>query len=383
VFAQRSEGNQPTRTERLDFAPLPGSSASVWLDTEGRIGNASAAAASMLGYEPVALAGRTLTELAAQDWRAAADVASARVRYGATESFELMLQGRSGRMSLIEMAPQAVVDAQGKAEAFVLTWAHRRVGKRAGHEAVEAELRRLADALLRLREEERMDVATRLHDDLAPTLVMVKYLVEDALQRIGRSEAGDVAGLLGLATARLRGVIADLRSISTDLRPRLLDDLGLIPTLEWYCRGFEEAHPPIAIARALTAAERSVPAALKVEIFRIVQEALGNVARHSQATAVRVSLTEEDAELRLGVEDNGSGFDAVSALRAGRANVGLPSIRKRIEATGGRMILETGPQRGTRIGALWALERGVGAELSPALDLADQPDWSGFLQART
>jgi len=361
VFSH-SACNDSTPAARLEFALLPGSSASVRLDTEGRICDASVAAASMLGYEPVALAGRTLSDLAAHGWRDAAEVASARVRYGATENFELMLQGRSGRMSLIEMAAHPLVGAHGKTEAFVLTWAQRRLGKRPGHEAVEAELRRLADALLRMREEERLDVATRLHDDLAPTLVMVKYLVEDSLQRLGGGVAGNVAQLLGLAAVRLREVIADLRSISTDLRPRLLDDLGLIPTLEWYCRGFEEAHPPIAIARALTAAERSVPAACKVEIFRIVQDALGNVARHSKATEVRVWLTEEDGELCLGVEDNGSGFDPAFVMRAGHTHVGLPSIRKRVEATGGRLILETGPQRGTRIGAAWALERGVGTE---------------------
>jgi signal transduction histidine kinase len=223
-----------------------------------------------------------------------------------------------------------------------------------------AELRRLADALLRMREQERTDVAARLHDDLAPTLVMVKYLVEDGLQRVGRGEPGNVTRLLGLAAARLRDVIADLRTISTNLRPHLLDDLGLIPTLEWYCRGFEEAHPPITVARGLTASERTVPSELKVEIFRIVQDALGNVARHSRASAVRLSLAEEEGELRLAIEDNGSGFDPALQARSARASVGLASIRKRIDATGGRMILDSGPQRGTRIGAAWQIQAALG-----------------------
>jgi signal transduction histidine kinase len=122
---------------------------------------------------------------------------------------------------------------------------------------------------------------------------------------------------------------------------------------------------------------------LKVEIFRIVQDALGNVARHSQATAVRVSLTEEDSELRLTVDDNGSGFDPALALRAGRANVGLPSIRKRIEATGGRLILESGPQRGTRVGAAWTVEPGVGEPGSPQPDLAHEAVAPGPRRART
>jgi two-component system NarL family sensor kinase len=333
-------------------------SALVRLDAEGRIREASYAAAAMLGYEPMALAGRTLVELAAQGWRDAAEVATARVRYGATESFELMLRGRSGRLSLIEMTARGDIDQRGKARAFVLSWLHRGVGRRSGLEAAEAELRRLADALLRSREQERRGVASRLHDDLAPTLVMVKYVIEDALQRIRGSELGDMVSPLTAAAARLRDVIADLRDISTELHPHLLDDLGLIPTLEWYCRGFEEAHPSVTMVRALSAPERNVPADLKVDIFRIVQDALGNVARHSNATAVRLSLVEEDGELRLSVEDNGSGFDPAQAAGPGRGSVGLASIRKRIDATGGRMVLDTGPQRGTRVAAAWHLEAG-------------------------
>jgi len=330
----------------------------VRLDLEGRIREASAAAAAMLGFEPMALAGRSLVDLAAEGWAHAAEVASARVRYGATESFELMLRGRSGRQSLIEMRARPASDALGKARGFVVSWLHRGVGRRPGLEAAEAELRLLADALLRSREQERRGVSARLHDDLAPTLVMVKYLIEDALQRIRSNDQGDMTSLLTVAAARLRDVIVDLRSISTDLHPRLLDDLGLIPTLEWYCRGFEEAHPAITMVRALSAAERNIPAELKVDIFRIVQDALGNVVRHANATAVRLSLAEEDGELRLSVEDNGSGFDPGLVARPGRGSVGLPSIRKRIEGTHGRMVLDTGPQRGTRIAAAWAVEPG-------------------------
>jgi len=333
----------------------------VRLDLQGRIHDASHAAAAMLGFEPMALAGQTLVDLAAEGWRDAADVASARVRYGATEAFELMLRGRSGRLSLIEMVARAEFDPLGKPRAYALYWVHRGVGRRLGLEAAETELRRLADALLRSREQERRGVAVRLHDDLAPTLVMVKYVIEDALQRIRDSELADMASPLTVAAARLRDVIADLREISTDLHPRLLDDLGLIPTLEWYCRSFEQAHPTITMVRTLTVSERNVPAELKVDIFRIVQDALGNVARHANATVVRLSLREEDGELRLGIEDNGSGFDPARPARPGHANVGLASIRKRVDGTGGRMVLETGPQRGTRVAAAWPIEAGTGS----------------------
>jgi signal transduction histidine kinase len=133
----------------------------------------------------------------------------------------------------------------------------------------------------------------------------------------------------------------------------------------------------------LTAAERNIPAPLKVEIFRIVQDALGNVARHSQADSVRVLLVEEDGELRLGIEDNGSGFDPALAARAGGARVGLPSIRKRVEATGGRMVLETGPQRGTRIGATWPIEGASASSRGLNADSWEQIDSRSRLRARS
>jgi len=339
----------------------PSTNALVRLDPEGRIREASHAAAAMLGYEPMALAGRTLVDLAADGWRDAAEVASARVRYGATEAFELLLCGRSGRLSLIEMVARAESDPPGKPRVFVLHWVHRGAGRRPGLEAAEAELRRLADGLLRSREQERRGVALRLHDDLAPTLVMVKYVIEDALQRIRGSKLDDMASPLAVAAARLRDVIADLREISTDLHPRLLDDLGLIPTLEWYCRGFEKAHPAVTMVRTLTAAEHKLPADLKVDIFRIVQDALANVARHSNASVVRLALLEGDGELRLSIEDNGSGFDPALAARPGQPSVGLSSIRKRFDGTGGRRVLDTGPQRGTRVAAAWPVEAGTGS----------------------
>jgi two-component system NarL family sensor kinase len=325
--------------------------ASVRLDIDGRIRDASATAAAMLGYDPMALNGRTLTDLAAQGWRDAAELASARVRFGTARDFALLLRGRSGRLSLIEMAARPL-ETDGQAKAFVLEWANGRPRRQAEHGAVQAELHSLAVSLIRRREGERLNVAKRLHDDLMPTLAMAKYLVEDAAKRSARDETTE---LLGQAAASLRHVIKELRNISDALRPRLLDDLGLLPTLEWYGRGFEESYSPISVVRVLTATERNVPDHLKVDIFRIVQDALGNVAQHSQATVVRLSLHEKDDELRLAIEDNGKGFDTELALRSSDTSVGLLSIGRRVRATAGRFVLESRPGRGTRVTAAWPL----------------------------
>jgi two-component system NarL family sensor kinase len=306
----------------------------------------------MLGYEPMALSGRTLVDLAAQGWREAAEVASARVRYGATEDFSLVLQGRSGRLSLIEMVPQPAAARLAGAHAFLLEWTN---GRPRRHGALDDPLQHLTVSLMRRRERERLHVARRLHDDLAPTLAVAKYLIEDAAQRSARGERGEACELLVQAATSLRHVVTELRNISNALRPRLLDDLGLVPTLEWFGRGFQEAHPAISMVRVLTASEGRIPAELKADMFRIVQDALGNVARHAHATEVRLALIEEAGELRLSVDDNGLGFDAASAFQPGRPGVGLLSMRKRVRSTGGRFMLESRPEAGTRVSAVWPL----------------------------
>ena len=345
--------NGPHGAERFPPDEAVGSSqpaALVGLDPEGRILDASPLAAAMLGYEPMALSGRTLADLAAQGWREAAEIASARVRYGSSEDFSLLLRGRSGRLTLIEMAPHASAAQPTSEHAFLLEWANGRP-RRQG--APDDPLQRLTTSLMRRREGERMDVAKRLHDDLAPTLAVAKYLVEDASQRSARGDHDEAGELLGQASASLRYVATELRNISNMLRPRLLDDMGLVAALEWFGRGFQEAHPAVSIVRVLTVAEERIPAGLKADMFRIVQEALGNVARHSRATEVRLALVEDGGELRLSIDDNGHGFDAASAFLPGRPSVGLLTIRKRIDGTGGRFVLESRPEAGTRVAGIW------------------------------
>jgi len=332
-----------------------GGVAAIWVDRDGRICEATASAASLLGFEPTDLIGRQLADLAAEGWHTAAEVATARVRFGSTDSFELLLRGRSGRQTLVEMTGQLQSFPNGD-PGSVIAWSERRLRRRLRTEANpgDVELRRLAYGLLRTQEAERMKVATELHDDVAPLVVMVKYMIEDAQARLARGATDEASDVMDGATARLRDVLSELRRISTNLRPRLLDDLGLGPTLQWYCRGFEEACQSVAVKCRISAEERDIPEELKLEVFRIVQEALSNVAQHARANRVNVTLVRLGEELRLAIDDDGIGFDAARVAAQG-IGLGLHAIRKRIDATGGTLALETAPHRGTRVGASWTL----------------------------
>ncbi len=351
--SDHSTGSPEIRTGEAVPAFSSGGVAAVWLDRQDRIREATASAASMLGFEPQALVGRLLADLAAEGWRTAAEVAAARVRFGSTDNFELLLRGRSGRQTLVEMTAQAQPLPNGE-PGSVIAWSERRMRRRSRFEASpsDVELRRLAYGLLRTQEAERMRVAGELHDDVAPMVVMVKYMIEDAQARLARGAGDEAAEVMHGAASRLRDVLSELRRISTDLRPRLLDDLGLGPTLQWYCRGFEDACPSLTVRCRISVEERDIPDDLKLEVFRIVQEALSNVAQHANAHRVSVSLVRLGDELRLAIDDDGVGFDPARVAEHGRG-LGLHAVRKRIDATGGEFALETAPHRGTRLNASW------------------------------
>src|SRR5271165_1280631 len=127
---------------------VSGGVAAVWLDREDRIREATASAAAMLGLEPPALVGRQLADLAAEGWRTAAEVAAARVRFGSTDGFELLLRGRSGRQTLVEMTAQSQPFPNGE-PGSVVAWSERRLRRRSRAESTPAdlELRRLAYGL--------------------------------------------------------------------------------------------------------------------------------------------------------------------------------------------------------------------------------------------
>ncbi len=352
--------DQALEAQALGLPWVANSAAAIRLDGNGHISDATASAAAMLGFEPQDLRGRTLKDLALDGWQAAADVATARVRFGSTECFELALKGRSGRRTLVEMTARA---DSGAGSGAIVGWSERRVRRPGATQDGDPELKRVAYGLLRMQEAERMRVAQELHDQVGPIVIMVKYMIEDAVGRIGPELAPESTRILSDAALRLRDVVAELRRISADLRPPLLDDLGLVPALEWYCRSIAEAERAIDIECKISVAEAEIPERLKLDLFRIVEEALSNVVAHAHARRALVTLSNSGGDLVVMIEDNGEGFDLSAAMapREGESPVGLQSLRKRVEATGGRLLFESRGQRGTRIGAVWRNEAAPGA----------------------
>ena len=330
--------------------------AALRLDRNGHIVDVTVEAATMLGFRAEELHGLTLGDLAAEQWREMADGATARVRLGDARSFQLLLRGKSGRRTLVQMASSRVV-RDGEVS-YVLAWSEQPSNLvDEGMKTDAPDLRRLANGLLRNREMERSRVATELHSGVVPLVVMSKFMIEEGMRRVMDGAHAEGIDLLSAAIGRLREVLDDVRRISTELRPSLLDDLGLLPTVEWLCRTFEQTYRAVRIEREIAAREAEVPKHLKLVIFRILEELLANVAQHANATRVHVTLARDGDELHLSVQDDGDGFDAAllgSAVQSTRG-IGLRSIRERLESTNGHFVLESMPNKGARVGASWSL----------------------------
>ena len=206
-------------------------------------------------------------------------------------------------------------------------------------------------------EAERQRVSGHLHQDLEPLVISVKLAVEDALHRLGEGSPEAGARLLESIPQRLRELVEDLRATANTLRPRVLDERGLLATLEWQSDAFGVAFPAIGVVRRLSIAESDIPRVLKLDVFRITEEALRNVGQHSGASWVRVSLYREDQVLNLVVEDNGVGFVGArfDAAEAGGPALGLAMIRQRANATSGRLTLKSVPRQGTQLRVAWPL----------------------------
>ncbi|MDY0041953.1 MAG: ATP-binding protein [Desulforhabdus sp.] len=130
---------------------------------------------------------------------------------------------------------------------------------------------------------------------------------------------------------------------------RILYDLGMVMSIRWFCREFQKTYSTISIEKVIEIEENQVPDSLRTPIFRICQEALNNVAKHSKATVVNLFLQKKKKRIELTIRDNGQGFD----LRTIRGGLGLSTIKERTELAGGVCTIASGQETGTAIHCSW------------------------------
>ncbi len=213
------------------------------------------------------------------------------------------------------------------------------------HREADAKLRQLAQQVVRSQEDERARVSRELHDGISQVLVSTKLLLETAHGHLeaqpAKTAATDKAtSMLRRALDRLNGALGEVRRVSHNLRPALLDDLGLAAALELLVRETREAHedrqPGFAIALELAGPVVQLPDACNTALFRIAQEAISNVERHAtHATRIGVLLENDIDAVRLSIRNNGPGFDVESVQVDPEHGIGLRNMRERMAALGG------------------------------------------------
>jgi signal transduction histidine kinase len=219
----------------------------------------------------------------------------------------------------------------------------------------ESELRFLSSQLLSAEETERKRIARDLHDGIGASLAAIKFGIENVLNQLHRSDAANAVKSLDELVSMTQQAIEEVRRVIMDLRPSMLDDLGILPTISWFCREFQTIYPGIKIHKQVAVQESDVPDPLKTVIYRVLQEALNNIAKHSRSDRVRFSLTKSGENIVMVVEDNGRGFDLESEISAvnGRRGFGLSTMRERTELSGGAFSIESSMGAGTKIRASW------------------------------
>jgi signal transduction histidine kinase len=216
-------------------------------------------------------------------------------------------------------------------------------------------LETLSAQLLRAQEEERKRIAGDLHDGIGQCLSAVKFMVESALEQMrDRPEEPALTPLKALVPL-LREASEEVRTIIMNLRPSILDDLGILATVGWFCRQFQTVYSYIRVSRRIEVREEDVPEPLKIIVFRILQEAMNNVAKHGEADRIQLFLGRKKNMLELQVEDNGKGFAATDFLTEKSADrgFGIAGMRERAELSGGELLIDSAPGRGTVVWAAW------------------------------
>ena len=208
-------------------------------------------------------------------------------------------------------------------------------------------------------EADRKAVSRELHDSIGGNLAAIKFALEAIVGKMTENP-GSAKFSLEKTISHLAETIKDCKRISANLRPEIIDDRGLLPTIDWHIRHYGRSHSQIEIIQQIDVAEQDVPAELKIVIYRVIQEALNNAAMHSRADRVCVRLKKSGDDIVAEVEDNGRGFDFNEVYRRGdrMSGFGLKSMRERVEIIGGAFHLDSLSGTGTRIRIAFPLPAG-------------------------
>jgi signal transduction histidine kinase len=218
--------------------------------------------------------------------------------------------------------------------------------------AQQDRLRALAEGAVRAREEEARRIAHELHDEAGQLLASVHIALDDLVAQV--PERVEAVQRIHALLDRVEG---QLRRLSRELRPTILDDLGLGPAVEWLAQGASERS---GISITVEAPILRLPSAIETALYRIIQEAVTNAIRHAGARNMEIRVWQEYATVHAAVRDDGRGFDAETTMaRRGDRGLGLLGMRERVDALGGQFVLQSAPGQGTEVSVVVPIVEGA------------------------
>jgi PAS domain S-box-containing protein len=213
----------------------------------------------------------------------------------------------------------------------------------------EENLRYYLQEITKAQEEERKRIARELHDSSAQNLIALLHQLDNLLTDKTKLPVSEAKALWSFYE-RIRDTLQEVRRFSRDLRPSVLDDLGLLPALEWVTEDLKNTYW-IEVQLKVLGDERRLFAEAELLLFRIVQESLRNIAKHAKATKAEVKVKFDEDKITVTISDNGTGFEPPEDLGAltPTGKLGLAGMQERVQLLGGKLKLESKPGKGTKV----------------------------------
>jgi PAS domain S-box-containing protein len=357
TIAQVEELERTQRTElRFWVNFLEGAVPIVLLDAEGRIISGNTAFMKMFGYSQEEMANLRLKNIVCPEHFPETERLFSRLFGGRNIQYQVenVCVRRDGSRLYVRHTALGLLDPEKSESAFALV-AFEDAGSFGEIPGSEKELDMLKGVFSRLfdtHESERKLIAQELHDGLGAFLAAIKYSLERNLDQLQKRK-GKAEVSLEEVIPLVQSAIEETRRISKSLWPSVLDDLGIVASITSFCSEFQKAYSSIAMEQKINVLEQEIPPSLKMVIYRILQEALNNVAKHSGANQVTLSLERKDKGIELFIGDNGQGFDYDAASQDALAGMGISSMKNRAELSGGFFSLQTRSGEGTEVRVVW------------------------------
>ncbi|MBH0205183.1 MAG: PAS domain S-box protein [Nitrospira sp.] len=364
--ARRAKLDDATR--RLGAIVESSSDAILSVTPDGFVTTWNAGAERIFGYTATEMIGRSILTLIPAHLRRDMAWLLATVR-GAHDihTYDAVRLTKDGRCIDVSVTLSPLKDAVGQfvgVSKVIRDISERKRGEtllQQAHEALEIKvqertaelsaanhsLRILSSRLMQVQEEERSRLARDLHDEVGQLLTALKIDLQDIQHgEVRDSRFSPLTDSLELVDR----LLTQVRTLALDLRPSLLDDLGLVSALRWYANR-QAARNGWTLSLSVEGMDSRIPASIEVTCFRVAQEALTNIAKYSHAKTIGLALRRQGEEVTLVIQDDGVGFDVILARRRAQSgeSIGLLGMEERVRLAGGSLVISSAPGEGTRL----------------------------------